>query len=156
MIHFIPESPDEASELPATEALGPYAEAVARLASIRQALACVEQFSGEAQSDSMAEAKLAAAWPGASAAAQRVYDARSTRTAAAAASVPCPASQEYSKAYLHHLIRADEILGKVLLSWHNIAFFQALTAAMREAIAGGRFDQFRRDFHARHVSNGGS
>ena len=69
------------------------------------------------------------------------------------AEVPCPASQDYSKAYLHHLIRADEILGKVLLSWHNIAFFQALTAAMREAIAQGRFEAFRRDFHARHVSN---
>jgi len=80
MIHFIPESPAAASELP-----GPYAEAVARLASIRQALACVEQFSGEAPSDSMAEAKLAAAWPGASAAKQRVYDARSARAAAAAA-----------------------------------------------------------------------
>lgn len=80
MIHFIPESPEAASELP-----GPYAEAVARLASIRQALACVEQFSGEAPSDSMAEAKLAAAWPGAPAAKQRVYDARSARAAAAAA-----------------------------------------------------------------------
>jgi queuine tRNA-ribosyltransferase len=68
--------------------------------------------------------------------------------------VPCPASQDYSKAYLHHLIRADEILGKILLSWHNIAFFQALTAAMRAAIAEGRFDQFRKDFHARHTSNG--
>jgi len=67
--------------------------------------------------------------------------------------VPCPASQDYSKAYLHHLIRADEILGKILLSWHNIAFFQALTAAMRAAIAEGRFDQFRADFHARHTSN---
>ena len=70
--------------------------------------------------------------------------------------VPCPASTDYSKAYLHHLIRADEILGKVLLSWHNIAFFQALTAAMREAIARGRFEAFRRDFHARHASNGGA
>ena len=69
--------------------------------------------------------------------------------------VPCPASTGYSKAYLHHLIRADEILGKVLLSWHNIAFFQALTAAMREAIARGRFEAFRRDFHARQVPNGG-
>ena len=47
--------------------------------------------------------------------------------------------------------RADEILGKVLLSWHNIAFFQALTAAMREAISEGRFEQFRRDFRARHL-----
>ncbi len=66
----------------------------------------------------------------------------------------CYTCQNYSKAYLHHLVRTDEILGKVLLSWHNIAFFQALTAAMRAAIAEGRFDQFRRDFHARHVSNG--
>jgi hypothetical protein len=80
MIHFIPESPEAAQEMP-----GPYAEAVARLASIRQALACVEQFSGEQASDSMAEAKLAAAWPGASAAKQRVYNARSARSAAAAA-----------------------------------------------------------------------
>jgi queuine tRNA-ribosyltransferase len=62
--------------------------------------------------------------------------------------VPCPASQDYSRAYLHHLVRADEILGKVLISWHNIAFYQALTAAMRAAIGDGRFDQFRRDFHA--------
>ena len=80
MIHFIPESPETAQEMP-----GPYAEAITRLASIRQALACVEQFSGENPTDSMAEAKLAAAWPAASAAKQRVYDARSARVAAAAA-----------------------------------------------------------------------
>ena len=61
----------------------------------------------------------------------------------------CPASRDYSRAYLHHLIRAEEILGQVLLSWHNIAFFQALTAAMRLAIAEGRFDAFRRDYAAR-------
>jgi len=69
------------------------------------------------------------------------------------ATIACPASRGYSKAYLHHLIRADEILGKTLLSWHNIAFYQALTAAMREAIAHGRFEAFRRDFHDRHTSN---
>jgi hypothetical protein len=85
MIHFIPESPETASELDSSHALGPYAEAVARLASIRQALACVEQFAGDVVSDSMAEAKLAAAWPVASGARQRVYDARSARIAAAAA-----------------------------------------------------------------------
>lgn len=85
MIHFIPESPDEASELQGSSVLGPYAEAVARLASIRQALACVEQFSGDEPSDSMAEAKLAAAWPGASPAKQRVCEKRSLRAAAAAA-----------------------------------------------------------------------
>ena len=63
----------------------------------------------------------------------------------------CPASRDYSKAYLSHLIRAEEILGQVLLSWHNIAFFQALTLAMREAIAEGRFEAFRRSFAARHL-----
>jgi len=66
--------------------------------------------------------------------------------------IDCPASSGYSKAYLHHLIRADEILGKVLLSWHNIAFYQALTAAMRLAISENRFEVFRRDFHARQTS----
>lgn len=64
----------------------------------------------------------------------------------------CPASRDYSKAYLRHLFKAEEILGQVLLSWHNIAFFQALTAAMRAAIAEGRFEQFRRDFAARHLA----
>ncbi len=61
----------------------------------------------------------------------------------------CPASSHYSKAYLHHLVRSEEILGQVLLSWHNIAHFQALTAAMRAAISEGRFEAFRRDFKAR-------
>jgi queuine tRNA-ribosyltransferase len=61
----------------------------------------------------------------------------------------CAASRDYSKAYLHHLVKADEILGQVLLSWHNIAFYQSLMAAMREAIAERRFDAFRRDFRAR-------
>ncbi len=60
-----------------------------------------------------------------------------------------PASRDYSKAYLHHLVRADEILGRVLLSWHNIGFFQSLMAAMREAITEGRLEAFRRDFRAR-------
>ena len=79
MIHFLPESFDESTETP-----GPYAEAVLRLASIRQALACVEQFAGEQPSDSMAEAKLAAGWPAASPARQRCFEARSARTASAA------------------------------------------------------------------------
>ena len=58
----------------------------------------------------------------------------------------CPASRDYSRAYLHHLVKSQEILGQVLLSWHNIAFYQALMARMRAAIAEGRFDAFRRDF----------
>jgi len=60
----------------------------------------------------------------------------------------CPASRDYSKAYLHHLVKSQEILGQVLLSWHNLAFFAGLTAAMRAAISEGRFEAFRRDFAA--------
>ncbi|HYE46115.1 MAG TPA: tRNA guanosine(34) transglycosylase Tgt [Caulobacter sp.] len=70
------------------------------------------------------------------------------------ADIAAPASSLYSKAYLHHLVKADEILGQVLLSWHNIAFFQALTGALRSAIAEGRLDQFRRDFAARQRVSG--
>ena len=66
----------------------------------------------------------------------------------------CPASRDYSRAYLHHLVRCDEILGQVLLSWHNLAFFQALMAQMREAIADGRFTAFRRAFQARSSAQG--
>ncbi len=57
--------------------------------------------------------------------------------------VPCPASQDYSRAYLHHLIRSGEYLGSMVLSWHNIAFFQALMQRMREAITAGTFEQMR-------------
>jgi len=65
------------------------------------------------------------------------------------ASSPVPASRDYSKAYLHHLVKANEILGQVLLSWHNLAFFQALMAEMRAAIAAGTMRQFRDGFAAR-------
>jgi queuine tRNA-ribosyltransferase len=61
----------------------------------------------------------------------------------------CPASRDYSKAYLHHLVRAGEILGQVLLSWHNIAFFQTVMAQTRAAISEGRFEAFRREFGER-------
>ena len=60
-----------------------------------------------------------------------------------------PASRDYSKAYLHHLVKSEEILGQVLLSWHNLAFFQSLMAELRAAIAEGRFSAFRRSFLAR-------
>jgi len=60
--------------------------------------------------------------------------------------IECPASRDYSKAYLHHLFKAGEILGQVLLSWHNIAYYQFLMARMREAIAAQRFEDFRRSF----------
>jgi len=63
----------------------------------------------------------------------------------------CPASRDYSKAYLHHLVKSEEILGQVLLSWHNLAFFQTLMAALRGAIATGTLEAFRREFAARQA-----
>ncbi len=61
----------------------------------------------------------------------------------------CEASSRYSRAYLHHLNRCGEYLGAVLLSWHNLAFYQELMAAMREAIEHGRLEDFRAAFYAR-------
>jgi queuine tRNA-ribosyltransferase len=56
----------------------------------------------------------------------------------------CPAARDYSRAYLHHLMRCEEILGMMLLTWVNLAYYQDLMAGMRAAIAEGRFDDFRR------------
>ena len=50
-----------------------------------------------------------------------------------------PASRDYSRAYLHHLVRVGEPLAMTLLTWHNIAFYQRLMRALREAIAAGTF-----------------
>ncbi len=48
------------------------------------------------------------------------------------------ASNNYSRAYLHHLVRSNEILGMMLLTWHNLAYYQELMAGLRKAIADGR------------------
>ncbi|HLF21033.1 MAG TPA: tRNA guanosine(34) transglycosylase Tgt [Aestuariivirga sp.] len=56
---------------------------------------------------------------------------------------PCPALSRYSRAYLHHLIRSGELLGMMLLSWANIAYYQSLMQGIRAAIAEGRFAEFR-------------
>jgi queuine tRNA-ribosyltransferase len=60
----------------------------------------------------------------------------------------CPACSRFSRAYLHHLFKADEVQGLMLLSWHNIQYYQDLMADMRAAIEAGRFAQFEKDFHA--------
>ncbi len=64
-------------------------------------------------------------------------------------SIDCPASRDYSKAYLHHLVRAGEYLAAMLLSWHNVAYYEHLMARMRAAIRKGEFDAFAQDFRAR-------
>ncbi|MCK0197775.1 tRNA guanosine(34) transglycosylase Tgt [Ancylobacter sp. 6x-1] len=55
----------------------------------------------------------------------------------------CPAARDYSRAYLHHLIRCDEMLGSMLLTWVNLAYYQTLMAGARAAIGQGRFDDYR-------------
>ena len=58
----------------------------------------------------------------------------------------CPACTGYSRAYLHHLLKAGEILGLMLLTWHNLHYFQELMADIRQAIAENRFEDFEAKF----------
>lgn len=60
----------------------------------------------------------------------------------------CPACRGYSRAYLHHVYRAGEMISGMLLTWHNLHYYQDLMGGMREAISEGRFDAFEADFHA--------
>ncbi|MGF1544198.1 MAG: tRNA guanosine(34) transglycosylase Tgt [Parvularculaceae bacterium] len=61
----------------------------------------------------------------------------------------CPASRDYSKAYLHHLFRAGEYLAATLLTWHNLDYYQKLMAGLRDAIGRGDLARFVADFEAR-------
>ncbi|MBT55926.1 MAG: tRNA guanosine(34) transglycosylase Tgt [Mameliella sp.] len=60
----------------------------------------------------------------------------------------CPACRGYSRAYLHHVFRAGEMISGMLLTWHNLHYYQELMAGMREAISAGRFEAFEAEFHA--------
>ena len=60
----------------------------------------------------------------------------------------CPACRGYSRAYLHHVVRAKEIIGSILLTWHNLRYYQRLMDGMRRAIAEGRFEAYRADCNA--------
>jgi queuine tRNA-ribosyltransferase len=59
----------------------------------------------------------------------------------------CPASSRYSRAYIHHLFKTGELLGQILLTWHNLAYYQELMADMRAAIAAKKFTEFEQKFH---------
>ena len=63
----------------------------------------------------------------------------------------CPACTGYSRAYLHHVFRAKEMISGMLLTWHNLHYYQQLMAGLREAIAAGRLDAFVAEFHARRA-----
>lgn len=58
----------------------------------------------------------------------------------------CPVCSNWSRAYLHHLVKAGEMLGAMLMTQHNIHFYQDLMSNMRSAISESRFSQFQQDF----------
>jgi len=60
----------------------------------------------------------------------------------------CPACRDYSRAYLHHVYRSNEMISGMLLTWHNLHYFQEIMQGMRDAIAAGSFADWEADFHA--------
>lgn len=60
----------------------------------------------------------------------------------------CPACRNYSRGYLHHLFKAKEMLGSMLLTWHNLHYYQEVMAGMRDAIEEGKMSDFALDFFA--------
>jgi queuine tRNA-ribosyltransferase len=60
----------------------------------------------------------------------------------------CPACRNYSRAYLHHVFRSNEMISGMLLTWHNLHYFQQIMQEMRDAIAAGTFAQWEAEFHA--------
>jgi len=63
----------------------------------------------------------------------------------------CPACRNYSRAYLHHVFRAQEMISGMLLTWHNLHYYQELMQGMRDAISAGRFAAFEAQFHAQRA-----
>ena len=60
----------------------------------------------------------------------------------------CPCCASYSRAYLHHVLRSQEIIASMLLTWHNLHYYQQLMQGLRDAIATRMLHQFVADFHA--------
>jgi queuine tRNA-ribosyltransferase len=71
------------------------------------------------------------------------------------AGCPCRLCTQYSRAYLHHLFKADEMLGPMLLTEHNLTFYQRLMADIRAAIAAGKLEEFARNFLAIYAGSEG-
>jgi queuine tRNA-ribosyltransferase len=64
----------------------------------------------------------------------------------------CPACRGYSRAYLHHLWRAEEMLGRMLLTWHNLHYYQQLMAGLRRAIERRDLDAWSAAFEAEQAA----
>lgn len=62
----------------------------------------------------------------------------------------CPVCRDFCRAYINHLVKANEILGAVLLTWHNLHYYQTLMAGMRDAISQQKFTSFAKSFYAQY------
>jgi queuine tRNA-ribosyltransferase len=60
----------------------------------------------------------------------------------------CPACRSYARGYLHHLVKSKEILGAMLLTWHNLHYYQELMQNLRTSIEAGRWEEFEDAFRA--------
>lgn len=67
------------------------------------------------------------------------------------ATCACPCCRSYSRAYLHHVYKAQEIIASMLLTWHNLHYYQQLMQGLRRAIEAGELSQFVKEFHARRA-----
>jgi len=63
---------------------------------------------------------------------------------------PCPACTQFSRAYVHHLVKSGEILGAMLMTQHNLWFYQRLMQGLRDAIAGQKLQSFAASFFTRY------
>jgi queuine tRNA-ribosyltransferase len=63
----------------------------------------------------------------------------------------CPCCTGYSRAYLHHVFKSGEIIASMLITWHNLHYYQELMGGLRAAIAQGRLDAFAAAFHAQRA-----
>jgi len=63
----------------------------------------------------------------------------------------CPTCRNYSRAYLHHVFRAQEMIAATLLTWHNLHYYQELMQGLRDAISGGALGAFVSGFHAQRA-----
>jgi queuine tRNA-ribosyltransferase len=60
----------------------------------------------------------------------------------------CPAARNFSRAYIHHLVKSGELLGMMILTWANIGYYQELMQGIRQSLADGRFEEFHTETKA--------
>ncbi|MBS4774177.1 MAG: tRNA guanosine(34) transglycosylase Tgt [Proteobacteria bacterium] len=63
----------------------------------------------------------------------------------------CPLCKNYSRAYIHHLQKCNEVLAVMLLTWHNIRYYQRLMQGIRNALDNGMLDEFAKEFYAKQA-----